>query len=846
MRSRSLASRLLVVVLTLCLVVTTVCAITGYIVLRSGFIRDRAENLKLAVAERARLQGFIFGLVVHHADTASELLARQPAIPAKDIDKIFNALAPDHVGAVRFSTPELFSGQVMPGDEPMFGMGVMVSAEDAASAEGRAFIVQAAHVVRSVGQSRLNDLGNLSFITPGGSLIIFNPTDRTKLAVMRSPRPSTVPGRAKRAGPTANPERRTICASLTIDIGGRADTGPRITRSCTTPAYVDGRYVGAWTTILNSGSFLPPANSERDALATDLLIDGQGQVIALSGDVQSATPTAKQAAQLERDLGLRNLAAAFQREPQGHGVMETPDHRSLVGFARLEGAPWFLVTAEPKAPLEALALRFSMPILTVGVLALLGTSLAILLYAQRQIVTPLRRLTNHSQRARSIRADASAAEGGVADLQARADEIGELAGRLAEERARADEVLQSLEDRVAERTAELERANRAKSTFLANMSHELRTPLNGVVALSDILASRQTTEEDRATAELVVSSARLLEQVLTDILDVSKIEADQMTLDPQPFDLQATVDRIAGLHSAVARTKAINLVWSVSPEARGRYVGDQIRITQILSNLLSNAVKFTAEGEVSLTVTQTRNGLSFAVRDSGLGFPQDVAERLFRRFEQADASTTRQFGGTGLGLAICASLCALMGGSISAASTPGSGATFTVLLPLERAAPPAEAPDAAERGASTGLEGLRVLQAEDHPTNQKVVALSLEPFGVVLSTVENGAQAVQAFAEGIYDIILMDLHMPVMDGLTAIAEIRAREAATGARRTPIIALTADAMAEQVQMSRDAGADGHLAKPIRPRELVTAIVECLSAAEAAAYSPESVNGLAKSS
>jgi CheY-like chemotaxis protein len=322
-------------------------------------------------------------------------------------------------------------------------------------------------------------------------------------------------------------------------------------------------------------------------------------------------------------------------------------------------------------------------------------------------------------------------------------------------------------------------------------------------------------------AELVVSSAKLLEQVLTDILDVSKIEAGQMTLSSEPFDLESLVGRIAQLHSASARNKGVALLWTVAPAAAGRYVGDEVRVTQILSNLLSNAVKFTAHGHVSLTADTGPEGLTLTVEDTGIGFAPDMAERLFKRFEQADVSVTRQFGGTGLGLAICASLCELMGGSVSAHSVPGQGARFSVALPLARAGE-AESGEAETAASSTLLEGTRLLLAEDHPTNQKVVCLILEPLGVHITLVENGADAVERFKAEPFDVVLMDLHMPVMDGLTAIGLIRAHEAQTGAARTQIVALTADALTEHVEASRVAGADRHLSKPIRPAALIAAV------------------------
>jgi CheY-like chemotaxis protein len=257
-------------------------------------------------------------------------------------------------------------------------------------------------------------------------------------------------------------------------------------------------------------------------------------------------------------------------------------------------------------------------------------------------------------------------------------------------------------------------------------------------------------------------------------------------------------------------------------------LGDEMRLQQILSNLLSNAVKFTDRGEVRLSVVREAEGLHFAVRDTGVGFTPEVAARLFRRFEQADATITRRFGGTGLGLAICASLAEMMGGRVWADSEPGAGSTFSLVLPLERAEL-ACANTGEDDAAAAPLAGCRILLAEDHPANQRVVALVLEPLGVELTIVADGGKAIAAEAAGPFDLILMDLHMPEVDGLTAIRAIRAAEAERQGRRTPIIALTADALAEHVVATRAAGADSHVSKPIRPDGLIRAVAEMLGAA-----------------
>jgi PAS domain S-box-containing protein len=377
-----------------------------------------------------------------------------------------------------------------------------------------------------------------------------------------------------------------------------------------------------------------------------------------------------------------------------------------------------------------------------------------------------------------------------------------------------------------------EEANRAKSEFLANMSHEIRTPLNGVMGIAGALARTRLEPEQREMVGLIESSAGVLESLLGDVLDTARIEAGRLELSNEPFDLAASLRTVAALFEPKAAEKGLAFETSIAPTAEALVSGDAVRLRQIVSNLLSNAVKFTDAGKVVLQVEATRSietvSLRLTVRDSGIGFDAAVGAKLFKRFEQADGSITRRFGGTGLGLAISRSIADAMGGMLEATSQPGKGAAFTLTLDLPRARGEGAMPRAATAVVlpQTLPDQPRVLLAEDHPTNRKVVALILEAVGVDLTVVENGRAAVEAARPGAFDVILMDMQMPVMDGLTAIRLIREREAATGAQRTPILALTANAMPEHARASADAGADGHLSKPIAAATLVEAIRNAL--------------------
>ncbi|MGH6966024.1 MAG: ATP-binding protein, partial [Phenylobacterium sp.] len=480
----------------------------------------------------------------------------------------------------------------------------------------------------------------------------------------------------------------------------------------------------------------------------------------------------------------------------------------------------------PKAQVAASAARSASWVLLIGGVASAIQALLVVMMARSSIVRPVERLAASCE----PEAFGLTERPDVSDVERRGDEIGVLATSLRSERDKVEAVLASLEDRVLDRTAQLERANTEKSRFLANMSHELRTPLNGVIAISETLASQQTTPKGRELAELIVSSGRLLERVLTDILDFSKIEAGEIKLARDEFTMDRLVGGIAELHRASAESKGLAFQWTVAPDAAGRFAGDTVRLTQVLSNLLSNAVKFTESGQVSLDVTTQGPAICFAVTDTGIGFDDEVRARLFKRFEQADASIRRRFGGTGLGLAISRSLVELMDGTVDVESQPGRGAVFTVLVPLERLEGEA-AVERAPQPQQINIAGRRVLLAEDHPTNQKVVQLILESVGVEPVIVENGQLAIDLLKTERFDIVLMDMQMPELDGLSATAMLRAYELEAGLPRTPVIMLTANALDEHIRASHEAGADLHLSKPIHAMALIESIVEAIAAQDA---------------
>jgi signal transduction histidine kinase/ActR/RegA family two-component response regulator len=377
-------------------------------------------------------------------------------------------------------------------------------------------------------------------------------------------------------------------------------------------------------------------------------------------------------------------------------------------------------------------------------------------------------------------------------------------------------------------------ANAAKSIFLATMSHEIRTPLNGVLGMAQAMAADELASAQRERLGIITQSGETLLAILNDVLDLSKMEAGKLDLEAAEFDLAAQIGGVCAAFGALAEAKGLELSWRVSPEAEGVYLGDAVRLRQLITNLVSNGLKFTEVGQVSVEADATAAGLILRVRDTGVGIDAEALGRLFEDFMQADASTTRRFGGTGLGLAICRRLSRMMGGTIEAESELGRGALFTVTLPLERLrdSEPAEASAAATEDAAE-LDAVRVLAAEDNEVNRLVLKTLLAQVGVEPRLVVNGREAVEAWSREPWDVILMDVQMPEMDGPTAAREIRVREAAEGRSRTPIIALTANVLAHQIGEYLDAGMDAHVAKPIEAGRLFAALQEALAMADEAA-------------
>ncbi|MDC0336003.1 ATP-binding protein [Pseudodesulfovibrio sp.] len=493
--------------------------------------------------------------------------------------------------------------------------------------------------------------------------------------------------------------------------------------------------------------------------------------------------------------------------------------------------------------------------LALALILILAISQTTLYFSRKRLFDPLKRLEESATAIANGDLNApidTTLPGELGSLARATDDMRESVRHLIKDLKKANTRLEdhknSLENTVRERTDELKRknvtlnqaledvqntkqaaevANLAKSRFLASMSHEIRTPMNAILGMADILWETDLSTDQSRYVQVFRSAGESLLEILDDILDLSKIEAGHMNLEATGFSLTRTLDKACSVIEAEAAEKRLDFSYSIAPSVPDKLIGDPTRLKQVLLNLLGNAIKFTQEGEVRLSVglapgSDDATVVEFSVQDTGPGIPPDKLDTIFDSFTQADSSTTREFGGTGLGLAISKQLVRMMQGRIWVESSLGIGSTFHFTARLDAA--PTDVPIASLSKRATSVDmtptlpPLNILMLEDSKYNAFVIQTYLKNTPCNLTVTTNGIEGVDAYKKGGFDCILMDIQMPVMDGYEATRAIRAWEEDTGLHRTPIIAMTAYALIGDADRCLDAGADFHLAKPVKKSAL----------------------------
>lgn len=474
--------------------------------------------------------------------------------------------------------------------------------------------------------------------------------------------------------------------------------------------------------------------------------------------------------------------------------------------------------------LERMVLGYTLVSL-LGLLGAVALALVTSTWLARGVIRPVRVLSKAMLAVReSGDFDLRVAPQGNDELAALTGDFNTLLQRLRDN----DSALRTAMVDLVEARDQAEGANLAKSQFLANMSHEIRTPLNGVLGMAQVLEKADLPKIHREKVAIIRASGELLLTVLNDILDISKIEAGKLEIVAEDFELAGAVQAAFDPFVGLAKEKGLDCQLVFENSCEGFWRGDSMRTRQILSNLLANAIKFTEAGSVNVEVRARDTTVEFVISDTGIGMPPEVLSRLFSKFSQADSSTTRRFGGSGLGLAISRELAQLMGGDILVESAVGRGSQFTLLLPMQKRACPTLQPitPADSSPCALGAHPLRLLLAEDNLTNQMVARALLEPLGVDLRVAADGLEALDRWRTEDFDLVLLDIQMPRLDGVGVALAIRAEETRTGRARVPILALSANAMAHQIASYLEAGMDGHVAKPIEVGKLYAAIEQAL--------------------
>ncbi len=832
----------------LALIVLLAALVTACFSTISHYLREKSETgsaLTSYMKERGDRENRMFAqLSVTHQQAGSLFYSYYNNLDDEAVETMFDrAFHAPGDGTMR-SVPSLYDGDFIEGVGPVRGIGAFLPAGVPMTSERKRNLVSAFLTLAQIAPAVEDEMESLWFASEFNDLLIFAPDREDRLIFYRQSAPAdfnigTAPF-SRMSSLEQNPEGSTNCTPLSRLM--YVESGEALTTGCQTPLRSDGVQKGVWGTTLLLAPAFRSALSEKPMDAADLFfISAAGEIIAHEALLERSLVTADQVAELKARLHPREIAAAVGAQNKTIGKLSLASDdwfADLHVFHHLQIPDWYLVIKVPHETLWAGAISNTLPQL-IGSIAIILLFLNIfVIFVGKYGVQPLQVLADRFTGVpRDGDKNAKVRQAEVELISVREDEIGHLSRTLLDYEAQTEQHFDHLESEIAARTSELELANAAKSRFLATMSHELRTPMNGIVGVAGALKKTPLTEAQTEMADLICRSADILERQLTDILDISKIEAGHVELDCEPFRLAEDVSKTLDLYAAAAREKGIEFARDISDNCLGYFMGDSVRIRQIVANLMSNAIKFTEKGKVEarlhmLDQFDNRCRLELEIKDTGIGMDEEVIQSIFEPFSQANHEIYKRFGGTGLGLSICKSFVEMMNGEIMVDSSPGKGTTFRCRFVLTRCEM-SELPDTdtvTDGDESVRHADARVLIAEDHAVNRRVLELILQPLGYELFVVDNGHDAVEAVKATRFDLILMDLQMPVMDGLTAVREIRAEEKRLSREQSLIITVSANTSDEDRVAAETAGANAHVAKPVTPERLINVISELLSASE----------------
>ena len=846
-RTSSIAWTILAVIMLTSLVVSGGTLVIMTVNFWHDLERAQLAQLQDYVTERGQLDAALFQRMETTQTRAIRALERRmETLDDATVDAQFDRLFPLQPDGTRRSRDALFEGYADADGDIHYGVGAYLNPEQGWDLERKRRLVAAYHVVDRFGEALHGLLDNIYFFTDDNELVISAASRPDRLAFYRREAPASFDLRESSffplVQPENNPDGELVCDELSQLL--YVTQGEALSTGCFTP-YRDasGRHLGAFGTTVELRNYFTEALADPPANGENLIIDRQGNLIA-HADLLRSRVTPEAVGRLSARLHTQSFLEAMEREgePGETGLVMGDSGRWIIGYARLEGPDWFALSLIDRASFRRDLARQVLLVAAIGMLGIALQAALAYLILRRRVARPLRLLTRHFGTARPASAHTSPQLAGILRT---GNELGRLARRLEGQRARNEKILGELEERVAERTRELETANRYKSEFLAMMSHEIRTPLNGILGLADVIRMDAEDPELIRRARMIHDSGEMLTALLNDILDMSKIEAGKLELAPQPADLRLLMSNVQALFEDAAEGKGLALDCSVDPSVPDAIEIDTLRVNQCVANLVSNAIKFTREGRVHMDVRARPAGngavgdgeapdleIVITVTDTGSGIEPDILDKLFAPFTQASANTATSHGGTGLGLAISRNLAGMMGGGLTAQSTPGAGSEFTLTFRTRATAPPAPSEaaitvhDLAKAPEYTRIRELRVLLVEDNYINRQVASAFLAPLGAHIVEAVSGEDALRILEDETIDIVLMDIRMPGIDGLETTRRARAIEGPVGA--LPVVALTANASDADMQACAEAGMDAHASKPLAPKMLYDAMLLAVKA------------------